>query len=176
DPLDVTAARVEIAQHVAQKLFRRHRLDMHDRLEDGRLALAHTYLKADRRGQLERHLAGVDRVERAVEEPHLRVHQGFAGDNAGGRRLAYALLNGRDVLAWHRTADDLVLELDARATLQRLQLQPDVPVLALAAGLAHPAPLDLGVAQDRLAVGHLRTADAGFDLELPHHAVDDDLQ
>ena len=36
--------------------------------------------------------------------------------------------------------------------------------------------VDLGRGGDGLPVGHLRRADVGLDLELPHHAVDDDLE
>src|SRR5207247_11388050 len=53
----------------------------------------------------------------------------------------------------------------------------DVPVLAAAARLADELAFDVFDAPaNRLAVGHLRPADIGVDLELPLHPVDDDLE
>ena len=50
-------------------------------------------------------------------------------------------------------------------------------VLAAAAGLAHVALLDLlDLLADRLAIGNLRLADVGIDLELAQHAIDEHLE
>ena len=49
-------------------------------------------------------------------------------------------------------------------------------ILAGAAGLLLVRVIDLGGAGDRLAIGDLRRADIGVDLELALHAVDDDLE
>ena len=49
-------------------------------------------------------------------------------------------------------------------------------VLALAAGLADEAAVALGGAADRLAVGDLRLADVGGDLELADHPVDEHVE
>ena len=81
-----------------------------------------------------------------------------------------------DVLARDRAADDLVDELVARALLGGLELDDRVAVLALAAGLADEAAVALGGAADRLAVGDLRLADVGGDLELADHAVDEHVE
>ena len=52
-----------------------------------------------------------------------------------------------------------------------------IAVLARAAGLADEAALDVvRRAADGLAVGDLRPADVGLDVELALHAVDDDLE
>src|SRR5690606_41654602 len=60
---------------------------------------------------------------------------------------------------------------------RRLDVDDRVAVLAAAAGLAHEAALDLLHAlADRLAVGHLRPADVGVDLELAREPVDDHLE
>ena len=92
------------------------------------------------------------------------------------QRLADALVDRLDVLARDGAADDLVDELVAAALLVRLELDHRVAVLALAAGLADVAPVALGGAADRLAVGDLRLADVGRDLELAHHAVDEHVE
>ena len=49
-------------------------------------------------------------------------------------------------------------------------------VLALAAGLADEPAVALGRAADGLAVGDLRLADVGGDLELADHAVDEHVE
>ena len=59
----------------------------------------------------------------------------------------------------------------------RLQLEDDVSILALTAGLAHE--LALGVLDrlaDRLAVGDLGFADIRLDTEFAFHAIDDDFE
>jgi hypothetical protein len=59
----------------------------------------------------------------------------------------------------------------------RRQLDHDVAVLALAARLLGVLVVALDVRlADGLAVGHLRLADVGFDVELALHAVDEDVQ
>ena len=81
-----------------------------------------------------------------------------------------------DVLARDRAADDLVDELVAGALLVRLELDDRVAVLALAAGLADEAAVALGGAADGLAIGDLRLADVGGDLELADHPVDEHVE
>src|SRR6185295_4953753 len=81
-----------------------------------------------------------------------------------------------DVLARDRAADDLVDELVARPLLLGLELDDRVAVLALAAGLADEPAIALGSAPDGLAIGDLRLADVGGDLELADHPVDEDVE
>ena len=71
---------------------------------------------------------------------------------------------------------DLVDEVEALLG-RGLDVDDDVAELAAAAGLADEAALDLlDPLADRLAVGHLRPADVGVDLELAQHPVDDHLE
>ena len=108
---------------------------------------------------------------------HLDVHHGEAGQHAGLHGLDDAGLHGGDVLLGDGPADDLVLEGEAGAVLVGLHLDDHVAVLAAAAGLADEAALGLGHRLgDALAVGHLRPAHVGVDLELAQQPVDDDLQ
>ena len=81
-----------------------------------------------------------------------------------------------DVFARDGAADDLVDELVAAPLLARLELDDGVAVLAAAAGLADEAAVALGCAADRGAVGDLRLADVGGDVELAHHAVDEHVE
>ena len=114
-------------------------LDLHDRLEDGRVGLGDGVLDGHRAGDLEGHLGRVHLVERAVVERRLDVHHGHVGVGAALERLADARVHGLDVLARDGAADDLVDELVAVALLVGLQLDDRVAVLAAAAGLADEA-------------------------------------
>ena len=77
----------------------------------------------------------------------------------------------------HAAAGDLVDELVAAAGAGGLEVDRDLGELALAAGLLLVGVGVLGHRLgDRLAVGHLRLADGGVDLELAEHAVDDHLE
>ena len=97
-------------------------------------------------------------------------------------RVDDAFLDRRDVVARHHAAGDLVLEGEARAARHRLDVEHDVAVLAVAAGLLLvPAALDdafadgLAVADGRLppldgdaeAVGEPFGGDAQVHLALP---------
>ena len=76
----------------------------------------------------------------------------------------------------HDAADDAVDELVTVASLLRLDAEPDVAVLAAAAGLPDELAFLFDLAADRLAVGDLRLADVRLDLELALHAIDDDVE
>ncbi len=113
---------------------------------------------------------------RAVDERRLQVDHRVAGEHALGHRLAQALLDGRDVLLRHHAADDLVAELEAGAHLGRGELDDDVPVLAVAAGLA----LELVVDARRPGESSRDTARAGVAVrdrcaELALEPIDDDV-
>ena len=139
-------------------------------------ALREGVLDGHRSGDLERHLGRVDVVVRPVEQGDLDVHDREAGVDARGERLADALVDRLDVLARDGAADDLVDELVAGALLGGLELDDRVAVLALAAGLADEAAVALGGAADGLAIGDLRLADVGGDLELADHPVDEHVE
>ena len=62
------------------------------------------------------------------------------------------------------------------ATFLRLHLDHDMAVLAATTGLAHELAFLLDRFADRFAVGNLRLADVGFDVELALHAVNEDFQ
>ena len=71
----------------------------------------------------------------AEMEDDAHVLDGVAGEHAFGEGLAHALLDGRDVLVRDRAADDGVHELEPRAALARLHLEPDLAELAVPAAL-----------------------------------------
>src|SRR6266478_2355817 len=173
---DAPASAVEVADDRALVLRRHDDLDVHHGLEEHGLGLATAFLEAHGRGDLEGHLVRVDVVIAAVGQRHLDVDHGVAGEHPGLRRLLDALLDRGHVLARDGGAPELVLEDDARAGLGRLDLEPDVAVLAPATRLPDEAPLRLGLLADGFAVGDLRLAYVGVDFELAQQPVDDDLE
>src|SRR5882762_6835938 len=167
----------EIADHVTHVIGRGNDFDVHDRLQQNRMRLACGFFHRHRAGDLERHFARIDVVERAVHQLDLYVHHGIAGQHAVLQRLFHTLLDGADVFLGDRAADDVVLEHEARPGLPGLEVDDDVAVLAAPTRLPDELPFDvLDAFADRFAVGHLRAAHVGVDLELPPHALDDDLE
>src|SRR6266545_183301 len=164
--VDLAAAAVQVADDVAHVVVGRHHLDRHDRLEKDRVRLRGAVLEADRAGDLERHLGGVDVVEAAVEDLDLDVDHRIAREHAALHGLLDALVDRVDELLRDRAADRLVLEHEARARLLRDEAQPAVAILAAAAGLADVAPLGVHLLRDGLAVGDLGLAHVRLDLEL----------
>src|SRR5581483_12166458 len=173
---DLPAPAIQVADDIPGVFLGRHHFDFHDRLEQDRLRLAEAILEAHRGGDLERHFVRVDVVIRAVERRDLHVHDGIARHDAGLLGFLDALLDGRNELARHRAADDAIHEDVALAGLVRLDLEPYVPVLAAATGLAHELAFRVHGAANGFAVGDLRLADVRLDLELALHAVDDDFE
>src|SRR4051812_31391050 len=178
--LDGSAPGVQVADDVTHVLFRGDDLDGHQRLEQGRTGLARGLLEDHRAGDLEGHLRGVDLVVLAVQQGSLDADHGVAGEDAVLHRVLHALVDRRDVLPRDATTGDLVLELVGRAVgrdLEGLDADLDLGELARATGLLLVRVVRaLDGLADRLAVGHLRLADVGLDVELAAHAVDEDLQ
>src|SRR2546430_17703748 len=117
---------------------------------------------------LERHFARVYVVVRPVHQLDYHVHHRIAGEHAVLERFLDALLDRADVFPRDHAAHDVVLEHEARPRLARRHVDDHVPILAAAARL--PDELALHVLDPfahRLAVGHLRPAHVGVDLELP---------
>ena len=70
----------------------------------------------------------------AVDQRHRDVDHRKA-ERAVLERVDHALLDRRDVVARHHAAGDLLLEHEAGAARQRLDVEHDVAELAVAAGL-----------------------------------------
>src|SRR5207237_3739230 len=141
--------------------------DRHYRLEQLRLPALHRLLERHRAGDLERHLAGVDLVVRAVDELDADVDDGIPREHPGFHRFLDAQVDARDVLLRDLPADDLVDKLVAVARVHRGGVDDGVAVLTAAARLADELALHLlDRLADRLAVGDLRPADVRVDAGL----------
>src|SRR5580692_5107501 len=173
---DLAAAPAQIADDVAVIILRHHDFHSHDGFEQYRLGLAESFLEADRAGDFEGHLVGIDVMVGAVEYGDFDIHDGIARDHPGLHRFLNALVHGGNVLARHRAADDAIDEFVALALGQRLELQPHMPVLTAPAGLANELALGLDRAAQGFAIRHLRLAYIGVDLELALHAINDDFE
>jgi hypothetical protein len=131
--------------------------------------------QASEPGDLERQLRGVDVVVLAVDQPHPEVDHRVAGQVAAVARLLDPLVDRRAEVVRDGAAEDLVLELVLLAALHRLDDDLAVGELAAAAGLLLVAPVPLGLALDRLAVGHLRRVEDHLHLVAALQLADDDL-
>src|SRR2546426_1767074 len=163
-PEDMAAARGQVAHHIAEVLLWHDDVDLHDRLEQVRLGLAHGVLYAHRAGDLEGHFARVHRVVRAVHQRDDDVDDRVAGDDSGLERLPDPLLDRGDELARDAALGDLVLENEPASGLAWPDVHLGVAELALATRLAHKASDAMGGPLDRLLVGDLRLALVGIDL------------
>ena len=174
--LDAATAAVQVADDITHVVLGDHDLDGHDGLEDHGGGLLAASLEAHGAGDLERHLVGVHIVVATVVDGDLDVDAGVARQNAGLHGFLDALIRGLDVFLGHHAALDVVDELVALARLVGLDDEANVAVLAATTRLAHELAFALHPLPDGFAVGHHGLAHVGFDLELSHHAVDDDLQ
>src|SRR5690606_3016149 len=175
-PLPDTATPVQVAHDVAHVIFRRHHLDLHDGLEQHRIGLHEAFFEGHRGCYLERHLRGVDVMIRTVVKSDLDVDHRITGQDAVLHLLLDALVDRGNVILGHDAANDGIDKLVALTALQRLDAKPDVTVLTTPTRLPDELAFLLDQLADGLAVGNLRLADVALDLELPLHAVDNDLE
>src|SRR5438552_15199476 len=173
---DLAAPRREVTEDLAHEFLGHDDLDLHDRLEQGRLTLLHAVLGRHRPSDGEGHLVGVDLVVGAVHQRRLDVDHRESRQDAAIERLDDALLHRGVVFLRDRATHDLVDELESLARLIRFDVDLGVAVLAATTGLADEASDPMRLALDRFPVGNLRLTDVGVDRKLAQHSVDDDLE
>ena len=100
----------------------------------------------------------------AVVQGGFQVHHRVAGQHTVNHGLPHALLHGGEVVLGHRTAHDLLAELELLG-VARLKAHPHVAELAVAAGLLLVAALHLHLLADLLAVGHPGLGELGVHAE-----------
>src|SRR5262245_4512015 len=166
----------QVADNAADIFLRRNRLDLHDRLEQLGARFQRALAEGGAGRDLKRHNARIDIVIGTVDKADLDVEDGEAREYAGIDDALHPLLHARDVFLRHVAADHRVLELEGLAGLVRLDHELDAGELAGAAGLLLVSVVDLSFARHGLAIGDLRRADIGLDLELAAHAIDDDIE
>src|SRR5690606_10196753 len=175
-PLDLTAATVDVTDDRTNVLFRRHDLDLHDRLEELSTSLLRTLTECSTSCDFEGQNRGVDVVVSTIDQGRLHAEHREAGDRTRRENALYTLLDARDVFLRNGTTDDLGLEDEILTIRVRLEDDLDASELTRTTRLLLVGVVDFGNAGDRLTVRNLRSADIRLDLELATHMVDDDVE
>src|SRR4026209_2162868 len=110
DIVDAATTPAQIATDVALKFFRRDVFHFHDRLEQNRFTLLESVFHREDRRHLEREFAGIDFVERAVNDIDLYIDNRITAQNTVQHRFFDAFRDRGNILAWNDAADDLVLD------------------------------------------------------------------
>src|SRR5436853_31103 len=132
DAVDGATTPAEIAADVALILVRRDVFDFHDRLEQNRLALLEPVFHGEDGRHLKREFAGINFVERAVNDVHFNINDGITAEYAIEHRFLDAFFDGRNVFARNDTADDFVLDDQTFAALGWAHVHFHVSILAAA--------------------------------------------
>src|SRR6056297_2093864 len=174
--LYLTAPGGEVADDVAGEFLGRHDLDLHDRLQKLRAGPLQPFAHAHPSGDLEGENRRVDVVELAVDERDLEIDHREPGERTRIHDRLDALLDAGDVVLRHGTTDDPAFERKPFAGLGRRDRQLHFGELPRATRLLLVRVGMLDLVGNRLAVGHLRRADVGLDLELAFQAVDQNVE
>ena len=111
----------------------------------------------------------------AVEQPDAEVDHRISREITAAPRILNALLNGGDVLARNRAAENLVDEFEVGAARQRLDLDLAIGELTMTARLLLVAAVRVGRFGDRFAIRHLRRMKDDLDAVLLLQLRNDDL-
>ena len=109
--------------------------NFHDGLLQHRAALLNAFFEGHRTGHLEGHFIRVYFVERTIVQPDVNIGHRVASQHAAFGGFADTLLYSRDIFLGDHAAYNVVIEYYAGAALAGFQLEHDVPVLPVAAGL-----------------------------------------
>src|SRR6476661_1027193 len=161
--------------HLGGCLRRTDDLDLVDRLEQYRLALRQSIVDREPTGELKRHVGGIDRVIGAVDQLRRDVDHREA-ERTVLERVDDAFLHRRNVVAGHDAALDLLAEAEARSARQRLDVENDVTVLAVAARLLLVATALHDALLDGLAITHRRLVRDGGNAETIGQPLGGDAQ
>ena len=101
----------------------------------------------------------------AIHQRRLQTHDGIAGNHAAGNAILQALFHRGEEVFGHGAADDLLLK-DQGIAVAGLKLDPDITVLAMAAGLFLMLALYPDLLADGLAVCHAGLHQTHIDPEL----------
>src|SRR5512144_2100205 len=112
----------------------------------------------------------------AIEQRYFNIDHRISGECPVLRRLFDPLLNSGNVLTRNRAALDSIDEFKPNARLLRLEGDPDIAILAPAAGLPHKPALLLNFFPHRFFVRDLRLTYVGTDIKFPQQAVDNNLE
>ncbi len=172
---DAAAAGGEVAEDGAEVVVGQQDADGGDGFEQADDGVFGGVAQGEGGGVLEGRVGGVDGVGLAVGEGDPDVDEGVSGGDALGELGADALLDGGDEVFGDGAADDVFLELEARAGREGLDLQVADGVLAVAAGLFDEATVAGGGGAEGLAQGDLGFDGVDVDAVAGAEPVEDDL-
>ncbi len=178
DFADLGAARVQVADDIAQKLLGRHHFQRHDGFEQHGAGLFHGTFEGVRAGHLEGKIGRVHLVELPIEQDDLDVDQLVTTQEAVAGGGADAMFDRLDVFTRDRAALDLGLEGDVVVLVVDERLDADLgdTELAVTAGLLNEAAFGLGGTGDGFAVADARAAHVGIHAVFADQFGLDDFQ
>src|SRR5208282_3371180 len=136
------------------------------RLKHNRTSLACGFLEGKTTGHLERNFRTVNFMECAVDNLNLDIHHRITAQHTRLRGFDNPVFNGANVFPRNRAADNLILDHDTAALFTGRDGDDSVSVLPTATRLPDKFAFGLGGLGDRFAIGDLRFARRGADVEL----------
>src|SRR5206468_7424376 len=133
DVVDAPTTSAQVAADVALELIRRNVFDLHYRFQQNRFTLFKSIFHGEDRSHFEREFAGIDFVERAVNDIDLNIDNRIPPEHAVEHRFLDAFFDGRNVFARNDAADDFVLDDKTFAALGWAHVYFHVSILAAAA-------------------------------------------
>ena len=130
--LNLTAARVKVADNVAHIFLGNDDGNFHYGFEENRIGLLGCILECHRTCNLECHFRRVNLVIRSVVKSYLYVNNRITGNNARLHSTLNTLVSRFDVFLRNSTADDVVYELIALIGV-RFNVDLNVTVLTFTA-------------------------------------------
>ena len=112
----------------------------------------------------------------AIEKSGFDIDHRIAGKRTIFGRFLNAFFHSRNIFPRNGTTLDRIDKFKPGAGLLRLEVDPNIAVLAATAGLADEAALLFDFFANGLLIGDLRLADVGADTELAQQAIDDDFE
>ena len=158
------ATTIDIAEQVALIFVRGGAFDLHERFEQNGAGFFEGVFQGENTRHAEREFIRVHFMERAVHDLNFDIDDLVAGIDAAFNGFLDAVDDGRDVFLGNGAADNFIDDFDPLALFIGCDGDTGVAVLALTAGLTDELAFALGVFGDRLAIGDLRRAGVGLDL------------
>src|SRR5438876_11133620 len=110
DVVDAATAPTQVTANVSLKLVWSDVFNLHDWLQQNRFALFESIFHREDRGHFKCEFAGIDFVERTVNDIDLNIDNRITAQYAVEHRFLDAFFDGRNVFARNDAADDFVLD------------------------------------------------------------------
>src|SRR5665213_2603226 len=151
---NASPAAVEVAHEVSREFHGRLDLDIHYRLEQGRLRRLHGSPERLSGRQFECQFGGIDIVIGPVIDGYFEIHHGKPGKESPLSRFDYPFFHGRDIVLGNRTAEYLICELELCTSRERLHFDPAVAELPVSSGLFFVTALNVRRSANGFTIGN----------------------